>query len=60
MRPHRVQVFRDERGRWRWQRRAGNHVIVAQSLKTYASRWYCVRKAKRQVPRDVEFVIEFE
>ena len=60
MRPHRVQVFRDARGKWRWRRRAGNHRVVAASSQGYSSRWYCVRKAKRKVPADVEFVVEFE
>ncbi len=49
-RPHRVQVYRDVEGLWRWRRRAGNYRVVAAAEQGHKWRWYVLRKAKRLNP----------
>ena len=60
MRPHRITIYRDARGKWRWNRKAGNHRIVAASSQGYRSRWYCTRKAVKQTPAGVDYIVEVE
>lgn len=60
MKPHRITVYRDEAGRWRWRRQAGNNRVVAASEQSFRTRFYARRDAKRDVPEGVDFVIVAE
>ena len=46
-RPHTIRIYRDNAGRWRWTRRAGNHRTVAASSQGFRSKWYTQRDARR-------------
>jgi uncharacterized protein YegP (UPF0339 family) len=39
--------YRDEKGYWRWRRRASNGLIVGASCQGYVRRIDCVRNAER-------------
>jgi len=58
MRPHRIQLYRDPKGRWRYRRLAGNHRIVQASEQGFRHRWYARRRAISTVPRGVGYVVE--
>ena len=57
MKPHRITVYKDKAGRWRWRRQAGNNRIVAASEQGFKTKFYARRDAKREVPAGVEFVV---
>lgn len=42
---YRFEIFKDNRGDWRWRLKAPNGPIVADSAEAYASKW----NAKRAV-----------
>ena len=46
-RPHRIEIYQDSAGKWRWREIAGNGKIVNASEQGYASRAYCESKAPR-------------
>lgn len=37
-RPHKLQVFKDAKGEFRWRRRAGNHQIISTSGEGYTTK----------------------
>lgn len=42
-----VSVYQDYHGEWRWNLKAGNGQIVADSGEGYATRWGCRRAARK-------------
>ncbi len=57
MKPHRLVLKRDARGRWRWRAIAGNNRVVGASEQGYRSKRWAVRKALQAFP---DGVVEFD
>jgi hypothetical protein len=53
MKPHRIILFRDSTGKWRYRVKAGNNRIVDASEQGFRSRWYATRRARRAWPNGV-------
>lgn len=49
---HRVVVYEDDHGEFRWRRLAGNNRIVASSGEGYGTRWYATESAASNFPDD--------
>ena len=68
-RPHQIRYWKDRNGRWQYAVRAGNYVVIANSIKVgaddpaplhengYTTRRWALRKAKQQVPRGATYVL---
>lgn len=55
MKPHRITLYQDEAGRWRWRRQAGNGRIVAASEQGFKRRKYAEKDAISELPAGVEY-----
>lgn len=52
---HTITVYKDEAGRWRWRRQAGNWRVVAASEQGFRRRGTALRDAKREMPAGVDY-----
>lgn len=55
MKPHRITLYKDESGKWRWRRQAGNRKIVAASEQGFKRRKYAEKDAISELPADVSY-----
>lgn len=59
-RPHTVTLYRDDTGKWRWRRQAGNNRVVAASEQGFRTRWYAKRDARRDLPIGISTVFRYQ
>jgi uncharacterized protein YegP (UPF0339 family) len=60
MDPHRLVIYKDGSGRWRWRSIAGNHRVVGASEQGYRSKRWTIRKAKQAYPDGIIQVLTGE
>lgn len=55
MKPHRITLYKDEAGKWRWRRQAGNRRVVAASEQGFKRRKYAEKDAIAELPANTSY-----
>jgi uncharacterized protein YegP (UPF0339 family) len=51
--PDKTEIYKDEKGEWRWRIIAANGVVVGASSEGYKNRSDCIENAERPKPKKI-------